>query len=263
MQALDKGKYSGKVVDISQSDGLIADVTSYFENDETDFAHYHENSHISFILQGGNLEKREHAEFERLPGQVMFFRSGEVHQSITKLFPARNINLEIESSFLNSNGIAESDISLAIANNPDAKFIMLKVYRELAAEDELSAVSIDMLLLNLICSTGTAYHDLPRWMQTISDLLNDRWNETLSLKDLSIAANVHPVTISRYFPRYFSCTLGEYSRKIKIERSLSLIKNSPLSLTEIAYECGFSDQSHFTRTFKALTGFLPNRFGKL
>ncbi len=57
---------------------------------------------------------------------------------------------------------------------------------------------------------------------------------------------VHPVTISKYFPRYFSCTLGEYMRKLKIEKSLSLIKSPGNSLTNVAYACGFFDQSHFT-----------------
>jgi len=263
MLALDKGKYSGKVTDISQSDGLIADVTSYFEGDDTGFAHYHENSHISFILQGGNLEKRKNVEFERAPGQVMFFHAGEAHQSITKLFPARNINLEIEPFFLRNNAISESDINSSITKNPNAKFIMLKVYKELLREDGFSDSSINMLLLNLIYSKPEDEAKQPVWLKTVADLLHDRWNETLTLNDLSKAVNVHPVTISKYFPKYFSCTLGEYLRQLKIEKSLHLIKSTSLSLTEIAHECGFFDQSHFTRTFKQLTGFLPNRYEKL
>jgi AraC family transcriptional regulator len=217
MLALNKGKYSGKVIDISQADGLIADITSYFEGDNTGFVHFHENSHISFILEGGNLEKRKSDEFERLPGQIMFFHSGEVHQSITKLFPAKNINLEIEASFLRNNSITESDISLAITRNLNAKFIMLKVYKELLAGDEFSKSSIDTLLLNLIHSVSKISFHEPVWIKTLFDLLNDGWREPITLKDLSKAANVHPVTVSKYFPKYFSCTLGEYMRKLKIE----------------------------------------------
>ena len=263
MLALNKGVYSGKVSEFSQSDGLIADVTSYFKGDNTDFAHSHENSHISFILEGGNLEKRKNGEFERTPGQVMFFNSGEVHQSITKIFPSRNINLEIEPSFLRDNSITESAINRAITKNPNAKFIMLKVYREISAGDKFSDSSIRMLLLNLIGSAPKDTSREPAWVKTVSELLNDRWNEKLTLRDLAKATNIHPVTISKYFPKYFSCTLGEYLRKLKIEKSVYLIKATSLSLTEIAYECGFSDQSHFTRTFKKLTGFLPNIYEKL
>jgi AraC family transcriptional regulator len=263
MIGLDKGEYSGKVIDIARNDGLIADVTSYFRDDDTDFAHYHENPHISFILEGGNLEKRRNGEFERHPGEIMFFRSGETHQSITKIFPARNINLEIEQSFLSANSIDESAIDFSIKKNPSAKFIMLKVYKELLVEDEFSESSMKMLFLNLICSAPKTTRRPPGWVKTISELLNDRWNENLTLNDLANAANVHPVTISKYFPKYFSCTLGEYLRKLKIDKSLRLIKASSLSLTEIAHECGFYDQSHFTKIFKQFTGFLPNQYEKI
>lgn len=94
-------------------------------------------------------------------------------------------------------------------------------------------------------------------------MLNDRWNESPSLKDLSTALGIHPVTIPKLFPKYFSCPFGEYLRRLKIEKSLQMIKKSSASLTEIAYECRFYDQSHFTRVFKNLTGFSPLAYAKL
>lgn len=65
------------------------------------------------------------------------------------------------------------------------------------------------------------------------------------------------------FPRIFGCTLGEYARQVKIEKAISLIGQSRGSLADIAYECGFADQSHFIRAFKSATGFLPGEFKKI
>jgi AraC family transcriptional regulator len=263
MLILEKGAYLGKVLDLSEADGILAGATSYFPGDGTGVMHYHENSHLSFVLRGGGIEKRKSSEYERLAGQIMFFHAGEPHQCINKLFPARNVNLEIDSVFLSDNQVTESNISASVLKNPNAKFIMLKVYKELLAADDFSRASIKLLLLNLICGVREEAKGEPPWVGIIRELMNDRWNEPLSLKDLSRAAGVHPVTISRFFPRYFSCTFGEYMRRLKIEKSLPMIKCAPRSLTEIAYECGFYDQSHFTRTFKNLTGFLPNSYAKL
>jgi AraC family transcriptional regulator len=193
----------------------------------------------------------------------MFFHAGEPHQSLSKLFPAQNVNLEIESAFLRENRVTESAVNTSILKNPNAKLIMLKVYKELLAADDFSGSSIKMLLLDLICAARELEKEPPGWVGIICELMNDKWNEPLTLKDLSRAAGVHPVTISRFFPKYFSCTFGEYMRRLKIEKSLRMIKNSSRSLTEIAYECGFYDQSHFTRTFKHLTGFLPNSYARL
>lgn len=265
MLVLEKGNYLGKLVDITQEDGILVSATSYHEHDATGRMHYHENPHLSFVLQGGGIEKRKLLEFERLPGQVMFFHSGESHQCINKLFPAKNINLEIEPAFLHDNGATEATVNSSVSDNHNAKFNMLRMYKELIVNDEYSGPSIRMLLLDLIYFRTKVEHENahPKWVNTVHDLLNDRWNEHLTLKDLSRAAGVHPITISKCFPKYFSCTFGKYMRKLKIEKSLPLIKTSSLSLTEIAYECGFSDQSHFTRTFKQLTGFLPHHYKKL
>jgi len=52
-------------------------------------------------------------------------------------------------------------------------------------------------------------------------------------------------------------------RRVKIDKSLHLIKQQHATLTEIALRCGFADQSHFIRTFKAATGFLPKEFKKV
>ncbi|HWK05009.1 MAG TPA: AraC family transcriptional regulator [Puia sp.] len=93
--------------------------------------------------------------------------------------------------------------------------------------------------------------------------MNDRWNELLSLQDLSVVVGVHPVTISKHFSRYFNCTLGQYMRKLRINKAISLVKSSGTSLTDISYECGFADQSHFIRTFKHMTGFLPMQYQRL
>jgi AraC family transcriptional regulator len=265
MLALGKGAYLGKVLDLSQADGILAGVTSYRQGDGAGLMHYHENSHLSFVLRGGGVEKRKSSQFERLPGQIMFFHAGESHQSVNKLFPARNVNLEIEPDFLRANGLTEADLNLSALKNPNSKFIMLKAYKELLTDDDFSGSTIKMLLLNLICINQKTFgaQAPPLWVNTIKELLNDKWNEQLSLKDLSEATGVHCVTISKFFPKYFSCTFGEYMRRLKIEKSLQLIKISSASLTEIAQECGFSDQSHFTRTFKQLTGFLPNQYAKL
>ena len=52
-------------------------------------------------------------------------------------------------------------------------------------------------------------------------------------------------------------------RKLKVEKALTLIKNTSSDLTEVALTCGFADQSHFIRTFKQVIGFLPRQFQKL
>jgi AraC-like DNA-binding protein len=63
------------------------------------------------------------------------------------------------------------------------------------------------------------------------------------------------------FVRAFRQSMGappyRWLRRFRVERAKELLFNSALSLAQIAYDCGFSDQSHFTRVFCEATGTAP------
>ena len=259
-----KGEYSGDVLNAFSDGGVTACLTTYQQSDFNQTPHYHENTHISFVLHGGCLEKKKD-RYERLPGKLTCYNAGEPHQVINVADHSRHINIEIEPCFFRDHQIAESNVFAGLSTNPDVKFLILNIYREIIAADEFSNLSIHLLLLNLIHNAGKykTIRYLPSWVNIVKDQLHENWNRSISLQTLADEANIHPVTISKYFPKYFSCTLGQYMRKLKIERSLALVKSPDATLAGVAYECGFADQSHFIRTFKQLTGFLPGYYQKL
>jgi AraC family transcriptional regulator len=76
-------------------------------------------------------------------------------------------------------------------------------------------------------------------------------------------ADVHPITLSKEFPKFFNCTFGDYIRKLRLERSLDLLKKASLSLDEIALDCAFYDSSHYINTFKTFYGMTPSVYRKL
>jgi len=105
----------------------------------------------------------------------------------------------------------------------------------------------------------------PGWVKELKAMIQDQVDTqfTFDLKKISGDLNLNASYLSREFSRYFEdLNFGEYIRKVRIEKAISLIENSPHSLTEIAYLTGFSDQSHFTRIFKQQTGKNPSSFRK-
>jgi AraC family transcriptional regulator len=262
---LKKGQYIGNVTSLRCGNGVIASAaTAYNWEEQMAAPHYHENPIICTALEGHSIERINRRVHDRLAGDTKFCGGGELHQVLIKTFRSKTVAFEFESSFLMENDISESDLHATAENNPDVRHKILRMYKELLRGDIYTDSSIRMMLLSLVKDTEKSNNQKrPKWTTDLFELLNDRWNEQIALHDLSAAIHVHPVTISKYFTRYFSCTFGEYMRKLKINKSISLIKNSHLSLTEIALLCGFADQSHFTRNFKELTGFLPKDFKKL
>jgi AraC family transcriptional regulator len=264
MFALGTGESSGKIVKSFSNGGAIVSAAHYSVEECSQGMHYHENPHICFLFQGGDVESRRNRSYERQTGDVFFYFAGEKHGSVSRRKLSKHLIIEFGNDFRERYNLAETQIERAVRDNLDAKFLMLKIQQELLIEDDCSPAAMQTLLLNLFdFSDKTAHKFMPQWARRLEDLLDEKWNEPITLEELSAILETHPVTISKNFRRYFSCTLGEYLRKLKISKSLALIKNSEMSLTEIAFHCGFADQSHFTRNFKEMTGLLPKDFRRI
>lgn len=89
-------------------------------------------------------------------------------------------------------------------------------------------------------------------------------NMSLTLHQASVELEINPSYLSREFSKYFeNLSFGEYIRKLRIEKAMHLIDTTSYSLTDIGYLTGFSDQSHFNRTFKKQTGQNPSAYRKI
>jgi AraC family transcriptional regulator len=264
MLKLETGKFLGENRRSFDAGGLIVSETEYrrrvFEG-----WHAHENFHLTLIARGGNCERRKNQELEAAPGRVLFYRRGELHRNLGTQHPSKNINLEIKDEFLERyQAFVPALENSSFSNSADAKFALLKIYRECMSAKNAQTAAIHSLALGLLDSilAEKASSKIAPWAVALREILNDRWDEAISLGELSRLLGVHPVTISKNFPKYFACTLGEYLRKIKIEKAVALIGRQKYALAEIAQICGFADQSHLTRVFRNLTGFTPREFGR-
>ena len=105
----------------------------------------------------------------------------------------------------------------------------------------------------------------PSWVKDLKEMIQDHIDTqfTFDLKQISNDLELNPSYLSREFSKYFEdLNFGDYVRKLRIEKAISLIENADYTLTEIAYMTGFSDQSHFTRIFKLHTGKNPSSYRK-
>lgn len=66
--------------------------------------------------------------------------------------------------------------------------------------------------------------------------------------------------LQKIFLQYTGLTPKLYSKINRFQNSLQLIAKKDSSLTSIAYECGYFDQSHFIREFRSFTGIAPSAF---
>ena len=255
--------YTGQVGRQQQvAGGIITSAQYQTDHCNCDW-HYHKNLHLTFVFQGTGTSESRASGNVKPAESVYLYRAGERHRWIPATPLCTSINVELEETFHQQFDLSDGEVGRALETNRDVKFLLLKMQRELMLADPDSPASMTTLLLDLASQPQKASRLPPDWLNIATEYLHDHWSEPVSLTALSLAADVHPVTLSKSFRRHFHCTLGEYARKLKIEHSLSLVKDSKMSLTQVALQCGFADQSHFLRTFKQITGFRPGRYRRL
>lgn len=84
--------------------------------------------------------------------------------------------------------------------------------------------------------------------------------EPLSLDQLSQIAAVSPRQLNRLFTVKLGRSTMRYYRDLRLDKAQSLLRNSPLSLTEIALACGFASSSHFSRAYSESFGQPPSAY---
>ena len=79
----------------------------------------------------------------------------------------------------------------------------------------------------------------------------------INLGDLAKAVSFSRCKFDRAFKASFGCTPGQYVRRMRIARAQNLMTLSRDPLRQIAAECGFADQSHFSHWFRRIVGDSP------
>jgi AraC family transcriptional regulator len=81
------------------------------------------------------------------------------------------------------------------------------------------------------------------------------------LEDVAEAAGFSPFHFHRVFKCLVGETLNQFVKRIRLERALFVMSHAPhRSLTDVAFDCGFSSSSDFSRSFKQCYGVAPSVF---
>ena len=100
----------------------------------------------------------------------------------------------------------------------------------------------------------------PRRLRRVTDFIEAHLGENLTIETLATEACLSPFHFARAFKAATGTAPHRYLTDRRIGRAKSLVAEGDLPLTEIADECGFSSQAHFTRWFKQLVGNTPGQY---
>jgi AraC family transcriptional regulator len=141
-----------------------------------------------------------------------------------------------------------------------------RLYQELLHPDSTSRIVFEGLALVLVAETIREVgrdSKAPRWLRSVRDRLQEEYMVAPSLRQIAADVSVHPTYLATTFQKHFGVSVGEFFRLRRIAQARKILAQSDQSLSEVALLLGFSDQSHFCRTFKKQTGLSPLEFRRL
>lgn len=97
----------------------------------------------------------------------------------------------------------------------------------------------------------------------IKDFVEEHLDQDLALADLAAVTNLSPTYFLRSFKQATGQTPHRYVMERRVLRARQRIEATDLPLADIAYDCGFSSQSHMTDVFKSHMNTSPGRYRRL
>ncbi len=227
--------------------------------------HSHEDAHFCLLLQGRYEENCGKHIIVRKPSTLALMASGAIHSNRIHSTGIRFLSIEMTRPWLNrANGRFAFIRGLTQFDTGPLPWLAMRLYHEFRSEDDVAPLAIEGLLLELLAGvtrqTSHSENGNAKWLSRARDFVHDRFQESISLAEVAEFAEVHPVSLARAFRKTYHCTVGDYVRRLRIESACQKLSSSDASLVEIALSSGFSEQSHFSRTFKRLTGLTPSEY---
>lgn len=256
--------------------------------------HCHPEIEIHFINNGSGVYYCDGVQESFGPGDVFIFPSNRKHDILMRenshdvdsfgLYFLPELIHFLDSTLFDSSYMrlfSISDLPFCFhlrAEQPEAVSMfesMATIRREFQNREPGFDMTIMVQLLNMLVTYLRSYppemvHSLSAKreftkqneedIQRAVKYIDEHFREDLTIPQLATIANMSP----SYYSKMFRCIQGyptwNYIISCRIFYAQDLLRNTDLSITNIASQCGFNDYANFTRQFKRLTNASPSAF---
>ena len=227
--------------------------------------HEHELAYVT-VLFHGDYREGDHGHLDELqPFTAAFNPAGIAHSTVIGPAGAFFFTVEFRDAALQSLGMrlpsgTSFDVGAGAILWPGLR-LYSAFKRHTADPLVLEACVLEMLgAVSAFEAPEKSEKIAPRWFGRGKERLHEGFREPLRIRDLAREAGVHPVHLARVFRQIEKRTPGEYQQRLQVRAACGMLRDRESTLAAIAAECGFADQSHFTRVFSRMAGTTPAQF---
>jgi len=251
--------------------------------------HYHDYYEISFITEGTGKRFVADSMDEFYPGDLVFVGPNIPHTWVVDKEQVTTNARKLEMVYLQFTDTTLSKDMLALSEFSNAALALSHSERGVRVTgktlDEASNILLQMpysnsfnryiLFLELLDLIGKSNDLIPlaskeyinkrfqsdnKRVQMIHEYFMTHYRDEIDLTQLASLVSMAEGSLCRFFKMQMGMTIFEYLNKIKVDFACKLLMNKEISITEVAFDSGFNNLSHFNKQFKIFTGFTPRSY---
>ncbi|MFW5499992.1 MULTISPECIES: helix-turn-helix domain-containing protein [unclassified Maridesulfovibrio] len=207
-------------------------------------------------------------------GEIALFNPGLVHSGVItdsdtrltyRVFSFDNQLFEKALRDLNeAEGLPEfrsvvTEDKLTTGTLTELNYAASTVKSRLALDTALARAAAALLTRHCEAQSKVPHTNDPSAVKKAREYLHENLSEKVSLEELSQATGLSRYHLLRVFRKTTGLPPHSYHLQLRIEHAKRLLR-SGMSFAETALQSGFSDQSHFTNTFRRYTGATPSQY---
>lgn len=254
---------------------------------------HHHRLRIAYIKEGYGEYVIDGHYYDISPGDIFVFNNMERHniRTVYAPNPLRYINLHFEPRFIWANQchfLSSHYLDIFFKRNSSFKnrlprdnpalkqvqTLMLEIEEEFKSKPAEYGSMIKVKLLHLLTlivryfNTSTEQQRKPPTplernlvaLHQVMEYIHSNLDRKITLEDLAEVAHLNPSYFSTLFKRYNGLAPSQYITRMRVERSLGLLKDPGMTVLEVAGSCGFDSMANFYKAFKSVTGRVPSDY---
>lgn len=256
---------------------ILPSITQYIPE------HWHEDIEYFYVVEGciEFMVNGKNMHIEK--GEGICVNSKRIHSNWSnKGDYCEFICLAIHPSYMCASNYIEQKYVTPILSPGSNDYILLKqtdwtkciideILNIFAAENNTKALELKIIEASFKClrymheniDFSMAKQAAPIHANTFKSMMSfiqDHYMEKISLDDIAASGNVGKTLCAKIFKRYVAKTPGDYLISHRITKSMELLTGTDLSVTDIAFQTGFTSGSHYTKTFREMVGCTPTEY---
>ncbi len=199
-------------------------------------------------LTGNKSETLVHMKADFLGSD--FFNIPEM-KNIQKLFEVAKGGIAFSGK--TKNKVGEKMEILEYQTDFQRLLSILNILNQLATSDEIKVLNGEGF------SMETEVKDNDR-INIVFNHVKANFKEDISLDEIANIVSMTVPSFCRYFKKITNKTFTQFINEYRLVHASKLLAEQPISITQVCYDCGFNNFSHFNKSFKAFTGQNPSEY---